>query len=51
MNKNRKEILADIQNELDDLKASGLFKSERIITTPQSAIIKTNTVYNILAIE
>ena len=43
MNKNRKEILADIQNELDDLKASGLFKSERIITTPQSAIIKTNT--------
>jgi glycine C-acetyltransferase len=40
---NRKEILIDIQNELDELKAAGLFKSERVITTPQSALIKTTT--------
>jgi glycine C-acetyltransferase len=30
-----------IQAELDEIKAAGLFKHERIITTPQSATIKT----------
>lgn len=32
---------ASIQAELDSLKSQGLFKEERIITTPQSALIKT----------
>lgn len=34
-------IATEIQKELDALKAAGLYKEERIITTPQSADIKT----------
>jgi glycine C-acetyltransferase len=30
-----------LQKELDDIKANGLYKTERIITTPQGADIKT----------
>ncbi|MFZ1703423.1 MAG: glycine C-acetyltransferase [Saprospiraceae bacterium] len=41
MNIDRIGIIQDIQLELEELKSSGLFKSERIITTPQSAVIKT----------
>ena len=37
----RETIYKDLQRELDDLKAAGLFKSERVITTPQSAAINT----------
>jgi glycine C-acetyltransferase len=36
-------IAKEIEAELNELKAAGLFKSERIITTPQSARIKTTT--------
>lgn len=32
----------DLQHELENIKEAGLFKSERIITTPQGADIKTN---------
>jgi glycine C-acetyltransferase len=41
MNMDRNAVLADIQTELDGLREAGLFKTERIITTPQSALIKT----------
>ena len=34
-------IKNDLQNELDDIKAAGLYKTERIITTAQSAQIST----------
>lgn len=37
----RQAVLADIHQELEALREAGLFKSERIITTPQSARIKT----------
>ena len=40
---NREEVILDIQQELNALKEAGLFKAERIITTPQSARIKTTT--------
>ena len=30
------------KNTLDDIEADGLYKKERIITTPQSVKIKTN---------
>lgn len=42
----------DIQQELDEIRSAGLFKEERIITTPQSAAIKTtagNEVLNFCA--
>lgn len=45
-------IIAQIENELQDLKANGLFKAERIITTPQGATIGTTQaaeVYNFCA--
>lgn len=32
-----------LQNELEDIKANGLYKEERIITTPQDAVIKIST--------
>lgn len=50
MDKN--EIIKDIAQELDSLREAGLFKSERIITTPQSAKINTtvgNEVLNFCA--
>ncbi len=31
-----------LQNELEEIKKAGLYKEERVITTPQSAEIKTN---------
>ena len=41
MHTDRNTTLTDIAAELNDLKAAGLFKTERIITTPQSAVIRT----------
>jgi glycine C-acetyltransferase len=38
---NKQDIYQNIQTELENLKEAGLFKAERIITTPQSASIKT----------
>ena len=38
-----KQINKDIQKELDEIRSKGLYKEERIITTPQSAKIKTTT--------
>ena len=37
----KSDIISNIAAELQDLKDQGLFKSERIITTPQSALINT----------
>lgn len=37
-----KNVESKLQEEINDIKASGLFKEERIITTPQSAVIKTS---------
>ncbi len=37
------KIKSDLQTELQDIKDSGLYKKERIITTPQSAVIKTES--------
>lgn len=34
-------VKQDLQNEINDLKSAGLYKSERTITTPQSAKINT----------
>jgi glycine C-acetyltransferase len=34
-------FIAHLQSELDGLRAAGLYKSERIITTPQGATVKT----------
>ncbi len=31
----------NLQNELDQIKSDGLYKEERVITTPQGAVIKT----------
>jgi glycine C-acetyltransferase len=48
----KEQIFKNIQEELDDLRAAGLFKEERIITTPQSAEINTtqgNEVLNFCA--
>ena len=45
-------IIPQIENELQDLKLNGLFKAERIITTPQGATIGTTQakdVYNFCA--
>jgi glycine C-acetyltransferase len=39
----RNATLQSIAAELHDLKDAGLFKTERIITTPQSALIKTTS--------
>lgn len=41
MNTDRNATRQAISKELDELRFAGLFKSERIITTPQSAEIKT----------
>ncbi len=47
MNK-KKQIIEDIATELRDLESAGLFKKERIITTPQSAVIKTTATKDVL---
>ena len=36
-------ILTEIQKEIQNIKDAGLYKTERIITTPQGAVIRTNT--------
>jgi glycine C-acetyltransferase len=36
-------LKSNLQNELDKIKDDGLYKSERVITTPQGAVIKTST--------
>ena len=33
-------VRASLQEEIEEIKASGLYKSERVITTPQSAEIE-----------
>lgn len=38
-----KSVNEQLQAELEELEKSGLLKKERIITTPQSAVIKTDT--------
>jgi len=38
-----KQVNQAIQKELDEIRSQGLYKEERIITTPQSARIKTTT--------
>lgn len=45
---NKKEFYNDLQNKLDDLEAEGLYKKERIITTPQSAEIDTTAQQHVL---
>jgi glycine C-acetyltransferase len=39
---NKETIFQEIQQELDQLRSEGLYKEERIITTPQAAEIKTD---------
>ena len=46
--KNKNQIISDITTELNNLQSSGLFKRERIITTPQSAVIKTTATSEVL---
>ena len=41
-------IKEDIQKELDEIKEAGLYKSERIITTPQGAEIDTTKTQHVL---
>lgn len=41
MSTNREATIASIAAELDEMRQAGLYKEERIITTPQSAQIKT----------
>ncbi|MBL0026074.1 MAG: glycine C-acetyltransferase [Saprospiraceae bacterium] len=48
MLKNRAQIINDIATELRELKESGLFKEERIITSPQNAIIRTSAGIEVL---
>ena len=36
-----KNVASDLQKELNEIREAGLYKEERIITTPQSAAIKT----------
>jgi len=37
------KIKEHLQNEIESIKTAGLFKKERIITTPQDAVIKIST--------
>ena len=37
------KIQAHLQQELEDIKENGLFKKERIITSPQGAVITIST--------
>ncbi len=41
-------IKDDLQNELNEIKAAGLYKEERIITTPQGAEISTTASHSVL---
>jgi glycine C-acetyltransferase len=42
-------LIADLRRQLDELLASGLYKHERILTTPQGAHINTPSVLNLCA--
>lgn len=42
------KIKQDLQTLFEDLKQQGLFKQERIITTPQNAVIKVSTGQEVL---
>ncbi|MDN3664173.1 glycine C-acetyltransferase [Algibacter miyuki] len=42
------EIKNDLQNELNEIKAAGLYKEERIITTPQGSEISTTASSDVL---
>jgi glycine C-acetyltransferase len=48
MNYSKQDFARELQNELDELKEAGLFKSERIITTPQAASIHTTAGNDVL---
>jgi glycine C-acetyltransferase len=48
MQTDRNATIQSIASELNELKEAGLFKSERIITTPQSALISTTTGKDVL---
>ena len=37
------KIKEHLQQEIESIKNDGLFKEERIITSPQDAVIKINT--------
>ena len=37
------KLQQQLQTELDNIKEEGLYKTERIITSPQSAVIKIST--------
>lgn len=41
-------VKLELQKEIDEIKEAGLFKTERIITTPQSATISTTKVSDVL---
>lgn len=43
-----KDFQSFLSNELESIEAAGLFKRERIITTPQQAAIKVNTGQEVL---
>ena len=43
-----KDIIQAISNEVRDLKKQGLYKSERIMSTPQSALISTKSNVDVL---
>lgn len=43
-----KNIMQEISNEVRDLKKQGLYKSERIMSTPQSALISTKSNVDVL---
>ncbi|AUP77692.1 glycine C-acetyltransferase [Flavivirga eckloniae] len=41
-------IKQDLQNEIEEIKAAGLYKTERVITTPQGSEISTTTSSEVL---
>ena len=41
-------LASQIQNELEEIKSNGLYKTERIITSPQNAIIQTTEAGEVL---
>lgn len=43
-----KDIIQEISKEIKDLKKQGLYKSERIMSTPQSALISTKSNHNVI---
>ncbi|MFN8428541.1 MAG: glycine C-acetyltransferase [Spirosomataceae bacterium] len=42
------QVRNELAKELEEIKNAGLFKSERVITTPQGAVIKTTTGQEVL---